>query len=1523
MPNIANISNNILTDSGVATSSLQPTITLTTTGTSGASTLISNTLNIPNYGSALTGYVPTSRQLSINGTAYDLSADRTWSVGTVTSVAALTLGTTGTDLSSTVATGTTTPVITLNVPTASAANRGALSAADWSTFNTKVGGVTATTPLFSSGGSTPNLTIQQSSGSQAGYLSSTDWTTFNNKQAAGNYITSLTGEATATGPGAAAVTLNNASVTGKVLTGVNITGGTILSTDSILTGFGKLQNQVNGLIGGSIYQGTWNAATNTPTLTSSVGTQGYYYIVSVAGTTNLNGITDWFVGDWAIFNGGVWQQVDNTDAVVSVNGQTGAVSLTTDNISEGVTNLYYTDTRARAALSFAAGSGAYNSTTGVITIPTNTSQLTNGANFITLASLSGTAPIVYSNTTGAISITQAGTASNGYLSSTDWNTFNNKQAALTNPVLASGSWTSNYIPKINGTYTLTNSLLYDGGSSIGVNTNAPYDSTQFKLDINGGLLIKNASGVPAQLVLINGNPATGGDNAFIVHSVGGIFTANWAQLQTYYGASVASGALRLQPTAGQILIGSTTASAFKVDITGTLKASGQLTLGSTITNGTYTYTLPGATGTLALTSQLTGGTVTSVAALTIGTTGTDLSSTVANSTTTPVITLNVPTASATNRGALSAADWTTFNNKQAALTNPVTGTGTTNYISKFTGTSTIGNSIIFDNGSAVGVNTNTPTYLFNVNQAADVWHAAFGDVTTTGQMLRIGGNASSGATKYSTLGAYINNSGNTGTLLVLQRDGGNVIIGGSSTVSDSGDLFQVKGNVQIRNNYNGLTRINIVNTTAGASSYVETSYTTDAAGNASIGKYSTTTTAYKFISASSSYIYNGGSGNLAIINDFATGAILLGAGGSSTAHLTITSGGLVGIGVAPTQSAALTFADSLAQKILFNNNANNYRIDLASAVAGGDAMMKFIAGSTGAGEVGFYTTTNLRMLITSGGNVIIGTTNTSTGHRLTVYSATETAQIRAAGAAPAILFTNTDTNTNSYSGYVGIVTAANNFMAGTAAGDMVVQNYSGYPILFGIGNVIKMRIEASGQLVLTSTISNGTYTYTLPGATGTLALTSDIPSLTGYVTLATAQTITGAKTISKEAGSYGGTVQSFLIDGAGGNGAITINSNGATSQYAYLNFAQNGVTKFEVGTEGAATNNGSLYFNHNIQVGSTGAAFYLKKSNGYVGINQTDPSYQLHVNTSANEGIFLKGSGAGVWMNIQTTGKLWSIGAQTDGFGVYQRTDSTYALFIRDNGFMSIGNATTATYKFNVYTDTDVWHMAVGGSTGQLRIGGQTGTGAVIQAYTPAGVTRNLYIQRDGGNVSIGTSTDTNHRLTVNSSTAAGQVRITGTAPTVYFTNTLTDPATYVGLVGLATQTNNFFTGTAAGDFVMYNSASGYKLFVVNYSGGVYLTSGATSWTANSDIRLKNINSHIDNAVEKLSTLQTINFSYKNDKFKKQNLGLIAQEVEKIFPELIDKNNEGMLGVRYTELVPVLIKAIQELKLEIETLKNK
>jgi hypothetical protein len=249
------------------------------------------------------------------------------------------------------------------------------------------------------------------------------------------------------------------------------------------------------------YKGTWNASTNTPALASGVGFSGDYYVVATAGSTNLDGITDWLIGDWLIFNGATWQKIDQTNTVTSVNGQTGAVVLTTTNVNEG-TNLYYLDSRARQALS--AGTGiSYDNSTGVITnsAPDQTVALTAGTgistsgtypnftiantapdqtvaltastgisisgaypNFTitnsapdqtvsltgagttsisgtypsftitsndqyqgTVTSVTGTSPIVSSGgNTPAISIPQATSSVNGYLSSTDWSTFNNK-----------------------------------------------------------------------------------------------------------------------------------------------------------------------------------------------------------------------------------------------------------------------------------------------------------------------------------------------------------------------------------------------------------------------------------------------------------------------------------------------------------------------------------------------------------------------------------------------------------------------------------------------------------------------------------------------------------------------------------------------------------------------------------------------------------------------------------------------------------------------------------------------------------------------------------------------------------------------------------------------------------------------------------------------------------------------------------------------------------------------------------------
>ena len=160
------------------------------------------------------------------------------------------------------------------------------------------------------------------------------------------------------------------------------------------------------VLGALSYQGTWNANTNTPTLTSSTGTKGYYYVVSVAGNTNLDGITDWLVGDWAVYNGTVWQKVDNTETVTSVNGQIGAVVLTASDVGAQPAGTYVT-------------------------------------------SVSATSPVTSSGgTTPTIAMPAANSTTNGYLTSTDWNTFN---TISTGGVVGPASATDNAIARYDGT----------------------------------------------------------------------------------------------------------------------------------------------------------------------------------------------------------------------------------------------------------------------------------------------------------------------------------------------------------------------------------------------------------------------------------------------------------------------------------------------------------------------------------------------------------------------------------------------------------------------------------------------------------------------------------------------------------------------------------------------------------------------------------------------------------------------------------------------------------------------------------------------------------------------------------------------------------------------------------------------------------------------------------------------------------------------------------------------------------------
>lgn len=81
----------------------------------------------------------------------------------------------------------------------------------------------------------------------------------------------------------------------------------------------KTVSTITNAIGALNYKGTWNASTNTPTLASGVGTKGDYYVVSVAGSTSLDGISNWGVGDWAAFNGTAWQRVEGGADLNGVN----------------------------------------------------------------------------------------------------------------------------------------------------------------------------------------------------------------------------------------------------------------------------------------------------------------------------------------------------------------------------------------------------------------------------------------------------------------------------------------------------------------------------------------------------------------------------------------------------------------------------------------------------------------------------------------------------------------------------------------------------------------------------------------------------------------------------------------------------------------------------------------------------------------------------------------------------------------------------------------------------------------------------------------------------------------------------------------------------------------------------------------------------------------------------------------------------------------------------------------------------
>ena len=183
------------------------------------------------------------------------------------------------------------------------------------------------------------------------------------------------------------------------------------------------------------------------------------------------------------------------------------------------------------------------------------------------------------------------------------------------------------------------------------------------------------------------------------------------------------------------------------------------------------------------------GLTTQVQSFATGTSGTDFGISSATST----HTFNLPTASATNRGALSTTDWSAFNGKQNALTNPITGTGTINYLPKFTGASLLANSIIYDTGSKIGIGGVGINIRFEVFSNQNYAGPTLGSkLVGTSSILSSNGLYGLYTGVSDTGSTWIQSQRNdtaTAYNINLQPSGGNVLI---NTTTDNGGKLQIK-----------------------------------------------------------------------------------------------------------------------------------------------------------------------------------------------------------------------------------------------------------------------------------------------------------------------------------------------------------------------------------------------------------------------------------------------------------------------------------------------------------------------------------------------------------------------------------------------------------------------------------------------------------------------------------------------------------------------------------------------------------
>ena len=162
-------------------------------------------------------------------------------------------------------------------------------------------------------------------------------------------------------------------------------------------------------------------------------------------------------------------------------------------------------------------------------------------------------------------------------------------------------------------------------------------------------------------------------------------------------------------------------------------------------------------------------------------------------------------------------------------------------------------------------------------------------------------------------------------------------------------------------------------------------------------------------------------------------------------------------------------------------------------------------------------------------------------------------------------------------------------------------------------------------------------------------------------------------------------------------------------------------------------------------------------------------------------------------------------------------------------------------------------------------------------------------------------------------SVAIERMRITSTGNFLYATTTSPYNSGQFGS-GYGTSYWTFGPQSGSGSFLVQNGSS---------ANGVYIVAGNTSWTGTSDGRLKNITGSIKNGLEKVLSMNPVKFVWKNSENTEEHIGFIAQEMEQIEPIVVQTELNGNKGITYTELIPILVAAIQELSAKVAALEGK